>query len=128
VECFRFEATRTQIISRWRLRLWKSFCGDWIKVGTFDIAILECGQYGKSWPYIHMLPEETVAAAKDLGAEVLLPVHWAKFELAFHDWDDSIKRVTKSASDNNQRITTPLIGEPVVLGSSYPNKVWWVLN
>ena len=96
------------------------------KHGPFDIAILECGQYGKNWPYIHMLPEETVTAAKDLGAKVLLPVHWAKFELAFHDWDDSIKRVTKSASDVSQSITTPLIGEPVTLNSSYPNKNWWV--
>jgi L-ascorbate metabolism protein UlaG (beta-lactamase superfamily) len=96
------------------------------KYGPFDIAILECGQYGKSWPYIHMLPEETVMAAKDLNAAVLLPVHWGKFELAFHDWDDSIKRVTKAAEESNQSITTPLIGEPVILNSNYPNKTWWV--
>jgi L-ascorbate metabolism protein UlaG (beta-lactamase superfamily) len=96
------------------------------RLGPFEIAILECGQYGKNWPYIHMLPEETVTAAKELNAKVLLPVHWAKFELAFHDWDDSIKRVTKAASENNQIITTPLIGEPVILNSSYPNKTWWV--
>jgi L-ascorbate metabolism protein UlaG (beta-lactamase superfamily) len=98
------------------------------RFGSFDIAILECGQYGKNWPYIHMLPEETVMAAKDLHAKVLLPVHWAKFELAFHDWDDSIKRVTKSAAENGQLITTPMIGEPVILDSSYPNKKWWILN
>jgi len=98
------------------------------KYGPFDVAILECGQYGKSWPYIHMLPEETVAAAKDLAANVLLPVHWAKFELAFHDWDEPIKRLTKCALENNQLITTPLIGEPVILNSPYPNKTWWVGN
>lgn len=97
------------------------------KQGSFDIAILECGQYGKNWPYIHMTPEETVLAAKDLNAKVLMPVHWAKFELAFHDWDDSIKRVVKSATENNQPITTPLIGEPIILDFSYPNKPWWVL-
>jgi len=95
------------------------------RLGPFDIAILECGQYGKNWPYIHMLPEETVKAAKDLNAKVLFPVHWAKFELAFHDWDDSIKRVTKFAAENNQPITTPMIGEPVILNSSYPKKEWW---
>jgi L-ascorbate metabolism protein UlaG (beta-lactamase superfamily) len=96
------------------------------KYGPFDMAILECGQYGESWPYIHMLPEETVLAAKDLKAKVLLPVHWAKFELAFHDWDDPIKRVVKSSAENDQPITTPLIGEPVIVNSSYPNKTWWV--
>ncbi len=97
-----------------------------LKYGPFEIAILECGQYGKNWPYIHMLPEETVIAAKDLKAKVLMPVHWAKFELAFHSWDDSIKRVTKGAAENNQPITTPMIGEPVILNSSFPNKTWWL--
>ncbi len=95
------------------------------KFGPFDIALLECGQYGKNWPYIHMLPEETVQAAKDVQAKVLMPVHWAKFDLAFHNWDDSIKRVTKAAAEQNQLITTPMIGEPFVLNSSYPNKNWW---
>lgn len=96
--------------------------------GPFDLALLECGQYGKNWPYIHMLPEQTVQAAKDLDAKVLMPVHWAKFELAFHPWDDSIKRVTKTAVEINQPITTPMIGEPVVLNDSYPNKEWWQLQ
>lgn len=31
----------------------------------FDLAFLECGQYGKYWPQIHMFPEETVKAAKN---------------------------------------------------------------
>lgn len=93
--------------------------------GPFDIALLECGQYGKDWPYIHMLPEQTAQAAKDLGAKVLFPVHWAKFELAFHPWDESIERVTKAASALGQHTTTPMIGEPVILNESYPNKTWW---
>lgn len=91
----------------------------------FDIAILECGQYGKNWPNIHMLPEETAQAAKDLNAKILLPVHWAKFELAFHDWNDPILRATSKANELNQPITTPMIGEPVVVNSHYPNKKWW---
>src|SRR4029077_15016225 len=46
--------------------------------GPFDIAMLECGQYNKSWPYIHMMPEQTVQAAQDIQAKMLLPVHWGK--------------------------------------------------
>jgi L-ascorbate metabolism protein UlaG (beta-lactamase superfamily) len=93
--------------------------------GPFDIALLECGQYGKDWPYIHMLPEQTAQAAKDLGAKVLMPVHWAKFELAFHPWDDSINRVKKTSVEIGQPTTTPMIGEPVILNKSYPDKTWW---
>jgi len=95
------------------------------RFGPFDIALLECGQYGENWPYIHMLPEQTVMAAKDVNAKVLMPVHWAKFELSMHPWDEPINRATKFANANNQIVTTPMIGEPVILNSSYPNKRWW---
>jgi L-ascorbate metabolism protein UlaG (beta-lactamase superfamily) len=95
------------------------------KYGPFELAILECGQYGKDWPLIHTTPEETITAALDLKAKMLLPVHWAKFELALHEWNDPIIRVVKSAHAQGQSIATPHIGEPVVLGSVPPNTAWW---
>jgi L-ascorbate metabolism protein UlaG (beta-lactamase superfamily) len=94
--------------------------------GPFDLAVLECGQYNAYWPYIHMFPEQVVQAAKDLGAELLLPVHWAKFSLALHDWDDSIQRVVKTAEEQQQMITTPLLGETLDLGAAYPISKWWL--
>lgn len=95
--------------------------------GSFDIAILECGQYNPAWPYIHMMPEQTVQAAIDLNAKVLMPVHWAKFSLALHPWDEPIKRLTASSKERNIATTTPRIGEPVVLHQHYPNTEWWRL-
>lgn len=53
------------------------------KYGPFDIVILESGQYNTAWPFIHMMPEETVQAAVDLKAKLLLPVHWGKFTLGY---------------------------------------------
>jgi L-ascorbate metabolism protein UlaG (beta-lactamase superfamily) len=93
--------------------------------GPFDIAILESGQYGKNWPYIHMLPEQTVEAAKDLNAKVLLPVHWGKFTLSLHPWDEPIRRVVAAATASGVTIATPMIGEPVILGGTYPQAPWW---
>ncbi len=93
--------------------------------GPFDIALLEAGQYGVNWPNIHMMPEETITAAKDLRAKVLMPVHWGKFALAMHSWDEPIGRVLQEAHKQNIKITTPLIGEVVVLDSIYPDKKWW---
>jgi L-ascorbate metabolism protein UlaG (beta-lactamase superfamily) len=98
------------------------------KFGPFDIAMLEAGQYGEDWPFIHMLPEETVEAAKDLGAKVLFPVHWTKFALASHDWDEPANRVGNRAAEKNQKVTTPMIGEPIFLDSLYPDKKWWILQ
>lgn len=95
------------------------------KMGPFNLVILECGQYNAAWKYIHMFPEETVQAAQDLRTETLMPVHWGKFELGLHAWDDPIKRVTKEASIQNLKITTPRIGETVVIDSLYPAQKWW---
>jgi L-ascorbate metabolism protein UlaG (beta-lactamase superfamily) len=30
------------------------------KYGPFDMTFMECGAYGKSWPKVHMFPEQTV--------------------------------------------------------------------
>ncbi len=95
--------------------------------GPFDIAVLECGQYNESWPFIHMMPEQTVQAAVDLKAKLLLPVHWGKFTLANHPWDDSIKRALIKAEELHQPITTPMIGEPVIVGEPVPVSRWWEL-
>jgi len=97
------------------------------KYGPFDLAILECGQYNGHWPHIHMMPEETAQAAVDLDAKRLLPVHWAKFTLSLHSWNEPILRVVKKAAELQLPITTPKIGEPVVIGKTYPEAVWWNL-
>ena len=95
------------------------------KYGPFDIALLECGQYNLAWHDIHMLPEETVQAAKDLNAKLLLPVHWGKFCISLHPWNEPIKRITKSAKESNVNIVTPMIGEVVIVGENHPDKEWW---
>ncbi len=97
------------------------------KYGPFDIAMLEIAQYGDNWPYIHMQPEQAVMAALDLKAKIILPVHWGKFALAYHAWDDPIRRLVKSAAEKQVKLTTPKIGEPVVLGRNIPNTEWWLL-
>ncbi|WP_461049588.1 MBL fold metallo-hydrolase [Spirosoma arcticum] len=95
------------------------------KYGPFDLAILECGQYGDDWPLIHMFPEQVVTAAQDLRAKALLPVHWGKFALAYHAWNEPIQRLVESAATEELLVTTPKIGEPVVIGTAYPRAVWW---
>jgi L-ascorbate metabolism protein UlaG (beta-lactamase superfamily) len=95
------------------------------RFGPFDLAVLECGQYGKNWPYIHMTPEQTVQAALDLRAAALLPVHWSKFTLALHPWNEPARRVVAAAAEKALPVATPLIGQPVVVGGPYPDTRWW---
>jgi L-ascorbate metabolism protein UlaG (beta-lactamase superfamily) len=97
------------------------------KFGPFDLAILECGQYNQYWPYIHMLPNEVVQASKDLRAKVLMPVHWSKFTLALHAWNEPIIELKKFADKEGVQLCTPIIGEKVQINKTYPDSVWWNL-
>jgi L-ascorbate metabolism protein UlaG (beta-lactamase superfamily) len=93
--------------------------------GPFDLAILECGQYDKQWPFIHMMPEECPHAALDLKANAFMPVHWGKFTLALHEWNDPIVRTVKKAEELRMPVVTPMIGEPLLLNSLSAGKKWW---
>ncbi|MBL7740658.1 MAG: MBL fold metallo-hydrolase [Chitinophagaceae bacterium] len=95
------------------------------KYGPFDIALLEAGQYNTDWPDIHMMPEQTVQASLDLKAKVLMPVHWGKFALALHPWDEPVKRVLAKAKELNVAVATPMIGEQVIISGNYPSSAWW---
>lgn len=81
--------------------------------GAPDLMIAECGQYDKSWPTVHMFPEESARAAADLHATWVIPVHWGAFVLSTHAWDDSIRRFVTAAEELGIRPATPEIGQPV---------------
>ena len=99
--------------------------------GTFDLALLECGQYDKRWNLIHMMPEETAKAADDLHTMALLPAHAGKFSIAYHAWDDPYRRIAAASQTKSWRLTTPRIGEPILFDSTETNKGnepalgWW---
>lgn len=90
-----------------------------------DLAFLECGQYGKYWPQIHMFPEETVQAAKDLNAEIVFPVHWGKFGLSTHPWNEPIKRLMAEAKKQQQKVVSPKIGELYSIDKPFTQEIWW---
>tara|TARA_Y100001001_G_scaffold119605_1_gene117596 strand:- start:117 stop:1034 length:918 start_codon:yes stop_codon:yes gene_type:complete len=96
------------------------------RYGPFDIAFLENGAYNLDWAQIHMMPEEVVQASIDLNARVLFPIHWSKFDLALHPWDEPAIRLTKEARNRAVAVATPLIGEAFDV-NNYPETQWWEL-
>ena len=96
------------------------------RYGPFDIAFLENGAYNLDWAQIHMMPEEVVQASIDLNARVLFPIHWSKFDLALHPWDEPAIRLTKEARNRAVAVATPLIGEAFDV-NNYPTTQWWEL-
>lgn len=95
------------------------------KHGPFDFAFMECGQYNKKWRQIHMHPDDSVQAALDLRAAAAMPIHWAGFKLAMHDWKEPIERFCAEAKAKNLLISTPEIGELVPFKNLPIKKDWW---
>jgi L-ascorbate metabolism protein UlaG (beta-lactamase superfamily) len=93
--------------------------------GPFDMAILDCAQYDDRWPHVHMVPEQTVQACINLNAKWLLPVHWAKFALAYHPWKEPLERLTRASKLLNVSVTTPKPGELIILEVEVPRAKWW---
>ena len=66
-------------------------------------------------------------AAVDLKAKVLMPVHWGKFRLGMHAWNEPVKRVMARAAELGVKVVTPKIGEPLILGVERELQNWWDL-
>lgn len=94
------------------------------RLGPFDFAFMECGQYNDNWHLIHMYPEESVQAAIDAKANNIMPVHWAGFSLAQHDWTDPVVRFYEAANTKKMAATFPRIGQPFTVNSAEKEK-WW---
>ena len=106
------------------------YCGAFRQVcerlGAPELMIAECGQYDTVWPQVHMFPEETVKAAKDVQAGWTIPVHWGAFCICNHAWDDPARRVTAEAEKEDLLLATPRIGQTVDYSriGSY-REAWW---
>ncbi len=94
------------------------------KLGPFDFAFMECGQYNEKWPETHMFPEESVQAALDGGAKVIMPVHWAGFALSSHTWTEPVERFTAACEELKVKVLTPKIGE-LFSYTDYRSEEWW---
>ncbi|MGZ4520169.1 MAG: MBL fold metallo-hydrolase [Mycobacteriaceae bacterium] len=93
--------------------------------GPFDLTLMPVGAYGDQWPDIHMNPEEAVRAHTDLGGGLLLPIHWATFNLAFHRWAEPAERVRIAAKEHDVALTIPQPGQRVVVADPPELTDWW---
>ncbi|WP_072680250.1 MBL fold metallo-hydrolase [Arcobacter sp. LA11] len=93
--------------------------------GPFDMSFLEVGAYNRKWRDIHMLPEDSIQAHKDLNAKVLFPIHNGTFDLSLHAWDEPFERISALAKKNNIDIRFPIMGEVISLLDYTPTKNWW---
>ncbi|MFE1438756.1 MBL fold metallo-hydrolase [Streptomyces sp. NPDC058739] len=97
--------------------------------GPFDATMIQLGAYSEFWPDIHMTPAEALRAHLDLQggapAGVLLPIHWATFNLAPHAWAEPGEWTKDAAEEAGQTAAFPRPGQPFEPGGKVPGEAWW---
>ena len=84
------------------------------KIGSLfpkmNLAILENGQYDKTWAQIHTLPDELPYVMTDLDAKLYVTVHHGKFCLSNHPWDEPILNEKEAAKKTGSKLSVLDIG------------------
>jgi L-ascorbate metabolism protein UlaG (beta-lactamase superfamily) len=98
--------------------------------GPFDATMVQIGAYSSEyWPDIHMTPEEGVRAHLDLSGGtphgVLLPIHWATFNLALHPWEEPVERTVRAAGETGLTVAVPRPGESFEPATGLALEPWW---
>jgi L-ascorbate metabolism protein UlaG (beta-lactamase superfamily) len=95
------------------------------KAGPFDMTFLKIGSYDETWKQIHMTPEEAVRQHLDLRGRVLVPIHWATFDLALHPWFEPMERLVTAAKENEVQFIIPKIGQRINADRLPEMEFWW---
>jgi L-ascorbate metabolism protein UlaG (beta-lactamase superfamily) len=93
--------------------------------GPFDLTFIKIGAYGEGWPDIHLTPEQAVDAHGKLRGDLLLPIHWGTFNLAYHAWDEPAARVIAAAVTAGARVIVPRPGESIEPATVGTTESWW---
>jgi L-ascorbate metabolism protein UlaG (beta-lactamase superfamily) len=82
-----------------------------------DVALLPIGAYEPpSGNEVHMNPEQAVVAFEELGAKVMVPMHYGTFRLSYEPLDEPLKRLRASARKHgiSDRVVIMHEGKPAV--------------
>lgn len=95
------------------------------RLGPFDASLIEIGAYNKHWADLHLGPEQAVEAFQQVRGGVLIPVHWATFDLAMHSWTEPVERLLAAADAVDAKVAVPRPGQSVEPATPPPADRWW---
>ena len=98
------------------------------RLGPFDVTFLKIGASNDkgTWRELHMTPEEAGQQNLDLRGQLLVPLHWATFDLALHPWYEPIERLVTFSEQESITLITPEVGKKTYLQGKPNNDHWWV--
>ena len=79
------------------------------RFGPMRLALLPIGAFRPEWFMcsVHVSPKEAVRAARELGAEVSIPMHWFTFHLGDDGQDEPAEVLRREATDVRFEILEP---------------------
>ncbi|WP_232050139.1 MBL fold metallo-hydrolase [Actinoplanes sp. OR16] len=101
------------------------FAGIGREHGPFDVTLVQVGAYANTWADIHMFPEDGVTAHLDVRGGLMIPVHWATFDLAPHRWSEPAERTWREAKARGVQLAVPRPGERVDVDNPPEIDAWW---
>jgi L-ascorbate metabolism protein UlaG (beta-lactamase superfamily) len=106
---------------------WQGFAEIGAAHGPFDLTLLEIGAYNEMWKQIHLGPDAAAKAFQALGgAGLLMPIHWALFDLALHGWRQPIERLFEIADAEGLKLWSPTPGAPTEVERGVElRSAWW---
>jgi L-ascorbate metabolism protein UlaG (beta-lactamase superfamily) len=98
------------------------------RMGPFDVTFLKIGAYSDkgTWRALHMTPEEAGQQYLDLKGKLLVPLHWATFDMALHPWYEPIERLITFSQQEAVALITPEVGETFNLLDKPDTDHWWL--
>jgi L-ascorbate metabolism protein UlaG (beta-lactamase superfamily) len=95
------------------------------RYGPFDLTMVETGAYDAQWPDVHMQPEESLQAHRDVRGHHMMPIHNGTFDLAMHPWHEPFDRITQLAAAANVPLVAPVMGERLDIRNPALSQSWW---
>jgi len=96
-----------------------------MKLGPFDLVMLEIGGFHTAWDHIHLGPANALEAFDVLGGGRLMPVHWGTFNLALHAWNDPPEQLVTLARHRGIELVMPQLGAPFEPDRGLALEPWW---
>ncbi len=95
------------------------------RLGPFDVTLIESGAYDAAWPDWHLGPEQAVLAHQLVRGDLLIPIHWGLFNLAYHAWTEPAERILAAADQRDVKTFIPRPGQSVEPAAPPDQERWW---
>ena len=96
------------------------------RLGPFDLTLMETGAYNQRWADVHLGPEQALLAHRLVRGQVMMPVHWATFQLALHSWTEPAERAIAAADELGIPLVIPRPGQAIIIDDPPAELTrWW---